>query len=64
MRLQLPAVVASHWSGKAVSRRRVGRRRRADEAWLGTDRFAWTQEYSEDGRTWKAYFHSTDTRTK
>ena len=43
---------------------RVIRRRRADEAWLGTDRFAWTQKYSEDGRTWKAYFHSTDTRTK
>jgi hypothetical protein len=31
---------------------------------LGTDKFAWSQEYSEDGKTWKAYFHSTDTRTK
>ena len=31
---------------------------------LGTDKFTWTQEYSEDGKTWKAFFHSTDTRTK
>ena len=31
---------------------------------LGTDKFTWTQEYSEDGKTWKAYLHSTDTRAK
>src|SRR5262249_6026385 len=31
---------------------------------LGGDKFDWTQEYSEDGKTWKAYFHSTDTKSK
>ena len=31
---------------------------------LGTDKFIWTQEYTEDGKTWKAYFHSTDTKSK
>jgi hypothetical protein len=31
---------------------------------LGSDKFAWTQEYSEDGKAWKAYFHSTDTKSK
>jgi hypothetical protein len=31
---------------------------------LGTDRITYTQEYSEDGTVWKAYFHSTDKRVK
>ena len=31
---------------------------------LGSDRLTWVQEYSEDGKMWKAYFHSTDTRVK
>jgi hypothetical protein len=29
---------------------------------LGTDKFTYMSEYSEDGKTWKAFFHSTDTR--
>jgi len=31
---------------------------------LGSDRLTWVAEYSEDGKTWKAYFHATDTRVK
>ena len=31
---------------------------------LGSDRLTWVQEYSEDGKVWKAYFHSTDTRVE
>jgi hypothetical protein len=31
---------------------------------LGSDRLTWVQEYSEDGKTWKAFFHATDTRVK
>jgi hypothetical protein len=31
---------------------------------LGGDRLAFVGEYSEDGTTWKAYLHSTDTRVK
>jgi Protein of unknown function (DUF1579) len=31
---------------------------------LGTDKLTWVSEYSEDGKVWKAYFHSTDTRVK
>jgi hypothetical protein len=31
---------------------------------LGSDRATWVSEYSEDGKTWKAYFHATDTRVK
>ena len=31
---------------------------------LGTDRMSYVQEYSEDGKVWTAYFHSTGTRVK
>ena len=31
---------------------------------LGSDKLTWIQEYSEDGKTWKTYFRSTDTRVK
>lgn len=31
---------------------------------LGSDRLTWVSEYSSDGKVWKAYFHSTDTRVK
>ena len=31
---------------------------------LGSDRLTWVSEYSEDGRVWTAYFHSTDTMVK
>src|SRR5262249_50255933 len=31
---------------------------------LGTAKFSWRQEYSEDGKTWKTYFNSTDTKSK
>lgn len=31
---------------------------------LGSDRLTWVSEYSEDGKTWKVSFHSTDTRAK
>ena len=31
---------------------------------LGTEKFTYVAEYSEDGKTWKAYFHSTDTKVK
>jgi len=31
---------------------------------LGADILRWDVEYSEDGKVWKAYSHSTDTRVK
>jgi hypothetical protein len=31
---------------------------------LGSDTMQWTQEYSEDGKTWKQYARATDTRVK
>lgn len=31
---------------------------------LGTDRLSYVQEYSEDGKVWTQYFHSTGTRVK
>lgn len=31
---------------------------------LGSDKLAWVAEYSEDGKTWKAFMHCTDTRVK
>jgi len=31
---------------------------------LGSDRNTWVEEYSEDGKVWKAYFHDTATRLK
>ena len=31
---------------------------------LGSDKLTYVEEYSEDGKVWKAYFHSTDTRLK
>jgi len=31
---------------------------------LGSDRLVWSQEYSEDGKTWTPYYHSVDTRVK
>jgi hypothetical protein len=37
---------------------------RATTKGLGSDRLTNVQEYSEDGKTWKAHYHSTDTRVK
>jgi hypothetical protein len=31
---------------------------------LGADRLTWVSEYSENGKVWKAYFRSTDTKSK
>jgi len=31
---------------------------------LGTDKLVWREEYSEDGKSWKAFYHSIETRTK
>ena len=31
---------------------------------LGADTLTWDAEYSEDGKAWKAFSHSTDTRVK
>ena len=31
---------------------------------LGTDRVSYVQEYSEDGKVWTQYCHSTGTRVK
>jgi hypothetical protein len=31
---------------------------------LGTDHLSWVQEYSEDGKVWTEYFHSSGTRVK
>jgi hypothetical protein len=37
---------------------------RATMTGLGTDRLSYVQEYSEDGKLWTPYFHSTATRVK
>lgn len=31
---------------------------------LGSDKLTYVQEYSEDGKAWKAFMHSTDTRSR
>lgn len=31
---------------------------------LGSDKLIWAQEYSDDGKTWKAHYRSTDAKSK